>query len=314
MNCGPFYGRHGRELKRWQADLTLGGVALIWGSTFVVVQNALDDVAPLTFVGFRFTFAALVLTALFVPRVRRITRREALSGALIGVWLAGGYIFQTIGLQSTTTAKAGFITGLSVVIVPLLATVLLRRPPGRSPAVGILAATVGLAFLSLDRNLRVQTGDLWVLACAVMFALHIVSVAHFSPQSDAVRLAVAQIGMVAALALVGSFVFETPRLTLPAAAWAAIGFTGVVATALVFTLQVYVQRFTTPTHTALLFSLEPVFAAFFGWWWADETLGLKELLGCGLILAGMIIAELGDGPVPETGTEGRVPAQTSEVL
>lgn len=300
-------------MKRWQADLTLGGVALIWGSTFVVVQNALDDVAPLTFVGFRFTFAALVLSALFAPRVRHMTRREALSGALIGVWLAGGYIFQTIGLQSTTTAKAGFITGLSVVIVPLLATVLLRRPPGRGPTVGILAATVGLAFLSLDRNLRVQAGDLWVLACAVMFALHIVSVARFSPQSDAVRLAVAQIGMVAALALVGSFVFETPRLTLPAAAWAAIGFTGVVATALVFTLQVYVQRFTTPTHTALLFSLEPVFAAFFGWWWANETLGLKELLGCGLILAGMIIAELGDGHVLETGAEGRVPAQTSEI-
>ncbi len=195
-------------MKRWQADLTLGGVALIWGSTFVVVQNALDDVAPLTFVGFRFTFATLVLAALFAPRVRRMTRREALSGALIGVWLAGGYIFQTIGLQSTTTAKAGFITGLSVVIVPLLATVLLPPPAGRAPTVGILAATVGLAFLSLDRNLRMQSGDLWVLACAVMFALHIVSVAHFSPQSDAVRLTVAQIGTVAVLALLGSQVFR----------------------------------------------------------------------------------------------------------
>jgi drug/metabolite transporter (DMT)-like permease len=300
-------------MKRWQADLTLGGVALIWGSTFVVVQNALDDVGPLTFVGFRFTFATLVLAALFAPRVRHMTRREALSGALIGVWLAGGYIFQTIGLQSTTTAKAGFITGLSVVIVPLLATVLLRRPPGRAPTVGILAATVGLAFLSLDRNLRMQSGDLWVLACAVMFALHIVSVAHFSPQSDAVRLTVAQIGTVAVLALLGSQVFEMPRLTLPLAAWAAIGFTGVVATALVFTLQVYVQRFTTPTHTALLFSLEPVFAAFFGWWWANETLGPRELLGCGLILAGMLVAELGDGHTPGADSQKRVPAPASEV-
>ncbi len=300
-------------MKRWQADLTLGGVALIWGSTFVVVQNALDDVAPLTFVGFRFTFATLVLSGLFWPRLRQLTRREALAGMLIGVWLAGGYIFQTIGLQSTTTAKAGFITGLSVVIVPLLATVLLRRPPGRGPTVGILAATVGLAFLSLDRNLRVQSGDLWVLACALMFALHIVSVAHFSPHSDAVRLTTAQIATVAALALSGSLAFETPRLTLPLAAWAAIGFTGVVATALVFTLQVYVQRFTTPTHTALLFSLEPVFAAFFGWWWAGETLGPRELLGCGLILAGMIVAELGDGHAPEPDTERRVPAQACEV-
>ncbi len=301
-------------MKRWQADLTLGGVALIWGSTFVVVQNALDDVAPLTFVGFRFTFATLVLASLFWPRLHQLTRREALAGALIGVWLAGGYIFQTIGLQSTTTAKAGFITGLSVVIVPLLATVLLRRPPGRGPALGILAATVGLAFLSLDRNLRVQTGDLWVLACALMFALHIVSVAHFSPQSDAVRLTTAQIATVAALALSGSFAFEAPRLSLPLETWAAIGFTGVVATALVFSLQVYVQRFTTPTHTALLFSLEPVFAAFFGWWWANETLGPKELLGCALILTGMIVAELGDGHAAEPDTSRRsVSAQTSEI-
>lgn len=280
-------------MTRWQADLTLGFVALIWGSTFVVVQNALDAVGPLTFVSWRFWLASIVLVALFFRRLRWLTRHELMAGGLIGIWLAGGYTFQTIGLQTTTTAKAGFITGLSVVIVPVLATLLLRRPPGKGAIAGIVAATVGLAVLTLNEDLSVHTGDLWVLACALMFALHIVSVAHYSPRFGAIRLAVVQIAAVAALGTGSAFAFEVPRLDLPAETWGAIAFTGVVATALVFSLQVYVQQFTTPTHTALLFSLEPVFAAFFGWWWAGEMLGAKEIIGCALILTGMLIAELG---------------------
>ncbi len=285
-------------MKRWKADLALGVIALIWGGTFVLVQNALDSVGPMTFVAWRFVLASLVLIGLFARRLRRITRAEVLAGGLIGVWLAGGYTFQTIGLQSTTTAKTGFITGLSVVIVPALSTVLLRKPPGRGAVIGIIAATVGLGFLSLDRNLQVQSGDVWVLACAFMFALHIVTVARFSPQFDSIRLAVAQIVTVMILVSASAMTFESPKISLPLETWAAIAFMGVVATALVFSVQVCVQRFTTPTHTALLFSLEPVFAAFFGWWLADEHLGIKELAGCGLILVGMIVAELG-GAVEE---------------
>lgn len=282
-------------MKRWQADLTLGLIALIWGSTFVIVKNALDAVGPLTFVGFRFALAAAFLAILFRRRTRNLSRADLRAGGVMGLWLTLGYVFQTIGLQTTTSAKAGFITGLSVVIVPVLATLLLRRPPGRGALAGIVAATVGLALLTLNADLRVQSGDLWVLGCAFAFALHIVTVAHYTSRHDAVRLALVQIATVAVLSTTAAFVFETPRLDLPADTWAAIAFTGVVATALVFSLQVYVQRFTTPTHTALLFSLEPVFAALAGWWWAGEVLGPKELIGCGLILLGMIMAELGDG-------------------
>lgn len=293
-------------MQRWQADLTLGLIALVWGSTFVVVKNALDAVGPLTFVGFRFALAAAFLAILFHGRVRALTRADLRAGGLMGLWLALGYIFQTIGLQTTTSAKAGFITGLSVVIVPMLATFVLRRPPGRPAMVGIAAATIGLALLTLNADLRVQSGDLWVLGCAFAFALHIVTVAHYTARHDAVRLALVQIATVAVLGLAGAFAFETPRLNLPTETWAAVAFTGVVATALVFSVQVYVQRFTTPTHTALLFSLEPVFAALFGWWWANEQLGTQELLGCGLMLLGMLVAELGDSAAAEPQ-----PAETS---
>lgn len=286
-------------MKRWQADLTLGMIALIWGSTFVLVKNALDTVDPLTFLGWRFLAAVTTLMILFWRRVQHTTRQELIAGGLLGLFLASGYTFQTIGLQTTTTAKAGFITGLSVVIVPLLATVLLRRPPGKWPTVGILAATVGLACLSLNDNLSVASGDLWVMACAAAFALHIVAVSRFSPGMDAVRLAIIQIGLAGILCYAAAFIFESPRVDLPGDTWFAIIFTGLFATALVFSLQVFVQRYTTPTHTALLFSLEPVFAAFFGWWWASETLGAREIIGCGLILLGMIIAEIGASPEPK---------------
>ncbi len=286
-------------MKRWQADLTLGMIALIWGSTFVLVKNALDTVEPLNFLGPRFLVAVTALVILFWRRVRHTTRQELIAGGMLGLFLASGYTFQTIGLQTTTTAKAGFITGLSVVIVPILATLLLRRPPGRWPTVGILAATVGLACLSLNADLSVQTGDLWVMACAVSFALHIVAVSRYSPGMDAVRLAIVQIGLAGILCTAGTFIFESPTLDLSGQTWFAIIFTGLLATALVFSLQVIVQRYTTPTHTALLFSLEPVFAAFFGWWWASENLGARELIGCGLILLGMIIAEVGAAPEAE---------------
>ncbi len=294
-------------MQRWQADLTLAGVTLIWGSTFVVVQNALDAVNPLTFVAWRFILAALVLGGLFHRRMRKLTRADLWAGGWLGAFLAGGYIFQTIGLQTTTASKAAFITGLSVVMVPVLATFWLRKPPGRAPIVGIVLATVGLAVLTLNRDLSIQSGDLWVLACALMFALHIVGVSHFSPYHDTIRLTVVQIGAVAVLGTASAFAFERPTLALSAPAWVAIAFTGVAATALVFSLQVHVQRFTTPTHTALLFSLEPVFAAFFGWWLAGETLGPREWVGCGLILGGMLVAELGSGQ-----PEGNEPLPLSE--
>ncbi len=154
-------------MSRWKADFTLALIALIWGATFVMVKNALATVGPFTFVAWRFIVASVVLLILFSRRMRRVTRAEVAAGALIGVWLALGYMTQTFGLQYTTSGKAGFITGMNVVIVPVLATIFLRQPPGGGAALGVTAAVAGLGFLSLDENLQIGAGDLWVLACAV---------------------------------------------------------------------------------------------------------------------------------------------------
>ena len=280
-------------MSRWQADLVLVFITVIWGSTFVMVKSALDDVQPMTFVAWRFWIATAVLVLLFRRQVRAIGRAEWQAGALIGVFLAMGYIFQTIGLQYTTSAKAGFITGLNIVLVPIFSAMLLRQAPERWAVAGVLMATVGLALLSLNADLTLQQGDAWVMACAVAFALHIVSISHFTTRHSAIALAIVQIGTVAFFATLAAFGFEQPRVRLPLDTWGAIAFTGVVATALVFSLQTYVQRSTTATHTALIFSLEPVFAALFGWWLAGEMLGPREIVGSALILAGMLVAELG---------------------
>jgi len=287
-------------MKRSTADLILAGISLIWGMTFVMVKNALGAVGPATFIAWRFVVASLALIAIFSGRIREITRAEIAAGALLGLALGSGYLFQTVGLQFTSTGKAGFITGLSVVIVPLLAAILLRKPPGWLTILGVAAATVGLGMLSLNEDLRPQPGDLWVLAGAVGFALHIVGVSHFAPKVDPVRLALVQMIGVAAVGTALAFVIEVPTLRLPFIAWGAILFTGVLATALVFTLQTHVQRFTTSTHTALIFALEPIFAAFFGWLWAGEMLGPKELIGSALILAGIVVSELSSSGESQT--------------
>lgn len=279
-------------MPRWQADFALVIITVIWGGTFVMVKTALDAVGPATFIAFRFVIATLALLLIFHRRLAGISREEIQAGSLIGLCVGAGYILQTIGLQYTTTGKTGFITGLTVVIVPILAAVLFRKPPGWAAIAGILIAAVGLGFLTLDENLRMDKGDLWVLGGVIGFAFQILTISHFAPKYDPIRLSVAQAATAAALATGTGFLFETPSVRLPLDTWEAIVFTGLIATALVFSLQITVQKFTTPTHTALIFSLEPVFAAFFGWWWAHEVMGWKELLGCGLILSGILLAEI----------------------
>jgi len=267
-------------------------VTLIWGSTFVMVKDALASVGPANFLALRFLLAAAILGVLFRDRIRTSSRAEVLAGILIGIWLFSGYILQTIGLQYTTSSKAGFITGMSVVMVPVFATVFLRRPPTRPAVFGVILATAGLALLSLKQGFSFSAGDLWVLGGAISFALQIVTIAHFAPEMDPLRLTFFQVLTTALVSLALTPVLETFTVSLPLTAWGAVIFTGVVATALVLSVQTTAQQFTSPTHTAVIFALEPVFAALFGYMLAGDRLGPREVAGCLLILGGMLATEL----------------------
>ncbi len=267
-------------------------VTLIWGSTFVVVKNELANITPLAFIALRFSFAFVAMVVVTSRSLVRIGRREIAAGSLIGVFLFAGYAFQTVGLRYTTASKAAFITGLCVVLAPLFARFLLAHTPSALALVGVGMATVGLGLLSLTDDLTLSFGDLLVLGCAVSFALHIVAISRFAPKMDPLALTTIQIGIVALAGAGGTAALE-PQAGLPGAAtWGVAIFMGVVATAFAFTVQNRVQAITTPTHTALVLSLEPVFGALFAYLLAGERLGPREVIGCALILGGMVVAEL----------------------
>lgn len=283
-----------------QADGMLILVTLIWGSTFLLVQRAVEAYPVFSFISLRFALASAVLLLLFGRRLGSLSRHMWAAGIAIGFFLFGGYALQTLGLLHTTSSKAGFITGLSVVIVPALSAILLKRMPDKWALVGVVLSTVGLALLTLGHDLRPTLGDVLVLGCAVCFALHIVAVSRFAPHTDALALTIVQVAAVAVFSGVATLALgEWQPPTQPVLGAAA--FTGVLATALAFAVQNSVQAWTTATHTALIFATEPVFAGIFGYWFADERLTRAAIVGCILILLGMLVAEL-RAPVPQGST------------
>ena len=282
-------------------------VAGLWGATFVMVKDALADVGPMTFVAFRFALAAVAMLPFLWLGFRGSKPRRSdpeatastglvWAGLIVGACLFAGYAFQTAGLQFTGAGRAGFITGLSVVIVPVLGAVLGRNPIGRSVLVGVGCATAGLALLSLgdpeSRRLELNLGDALVFGCAWGFGLHILAVGRLARAHRTVRLAFAQILVVAVLSAAAATIWEQPSPAGLVAVWPAAAFTGLLCTVIGFTVQTRAQAFTSPTHTALILSTEPVFALLFAALLVGERLGTPELLGCGLILGGMLLAQL----------------------
>ena len=293
--------RRGVGAYRW--ELAMVAVTAVWGSTFVLVRDAVAQVPPFAFVAYRFLAAALLLAAIR-PRLalggpeRERGRGRGLglgplgAGVAIGVALFCGYGFQTVGLQYTTASNAGFITGLSVVLTPLLGAVLLRQAPGRWPVTGACLAAVGLAFLSLQR-LEVRRGDALVLGCAFAFAAHILLLGRYAPRLDTYRLAVVQLATAGLLALAWAAVAGDLVVPATAEVWVALAITSVAASAGAFLIQTRAQREVSPTRTAVILTMEPVFAGLFGFLLAGERLSGRGWLGAGLILAGMLTAELG---------------------
>lgn len=294
--------RGNRSLKRYFADGVLLFVTAVWGTTFVLVQNAVHAMPVFTFLAVRFSAAGflLLLPALWHPPSRRTLADPRLwkAGFWIGLWLFAGYAFQTLGLLYTTAGKAGFITGLSVALVPLFSLLILRRMPALSAWIGVATAACGLYFLSFGGVAGFNKGDALVLLCAIAFALQIIAVGKYAPTYPALPLAAIQlltVGALSTVAMVGTNEGTTASFASMglSAVWSALLICIFLATILAYFAQTAFQKFTTPTRTALIFSMEPVFAAVAAVLWAGERLTALELIGCALILAGMLVAEFG---------------------
>jgi drug/metabolite transporter (DMT)-like permease len=266
-------------------------VAFVWGATFVFVKTALREIGPLAFLAARFWLAFAVLAVPFLTPLRQGGRPLWRAGACLGLVLWAAYAFQTVGLRTTTATRAGFITGLFVVLVPLLSALVLHRMPALNAWGAALLAVLGLALLSLPLDPALAPGDGLMLLCALMVAVHILLVDRQARHHDPLALNTVQIGTVALLSGLAALVVEPLPARLTPTVWGAILFTALPATALALLLQVVGQRRTPPHETALLLTLEPVFAALTAFLFLGERLNGRGLAGCGLILAAMLLAE-----------------------
>jgi drug/metabolite transporter (DMT)-like permease len=278
--------------RRAAAEAALVGNTIVWGATFVLVKAMLRDVSPLLLLALRFSLAATLLLALF-HRKLRLEWRYLQPGILAGVFLFSGYALQTAGLRYTTAPKAAFLTGLASVLVPLVGSLVYRNRPLVSEVLGVLVATSGLALMTLEGDIgSVNRGDLLTFGCALAFAAHIVVVGHYARLADFEQLAIVQIVTAALLSLSlfrwaeQSYVEWRPTL------FYGILITGVLATALAFTIQAWAQQYTTPTRTALIYMLEPVVAWMTSFFLAGEGLSTRASLGAGCILGGILLVEL----------------------
>lgn len=287
--------------KTYVADGILLFIAFIWGATFVVVQNALSFLEPNTFNALRFSIAAFILFAvrLFLSRKNqlKITKNLLISGIILGFWLFIGYTFQTIGLLYTTSAKAGFITGLNVVLVPVLSIFLLRTKLAVPQVISVGLATAGLYLLTMTGSSGVNIGDFLVLICAFGFAMQIILTGKYTEKFPTIDLTLWQISTVAVLSWIAALLFEDWSLAFQPATFQqevlfALVITSLFATAIAFFAQTHFQKFTTATHTALIFAMEPVFAALTDYLWNGVTMSTSGIFGSILIFTGMILAEI----------------------
>ena len=281
----------------WAASLALVGAALLFGSTFLVVQDAVESAGPLPFLTVRFAIGAAVLFPLTLRRGRADLRAPGLvrAGALAGLALTAGYVLQTVGLQYTTSSVSAFLTYLLVVFVPLIVAITSRRPPPWQTVVGVVLAVGGLALLAGGPDVGAGRGELLTLACALAFAVHLLALADAAPRLPVAALSTVQFAVVAGVLAVPALL--AGGYGMDGGAWAAAAYTGVVTTAIALGLQAWGQRRVTATRAALILMLEPVSAAVLGFA-SGERLGAVGAFGALVILAGILVSELAVPVVP----------------
>lgn len=275
-------------------DLLLVFVTMIWGSTFLVTKTAIRVISPFAYLALIYLLATLALALIFHRRLLRITRAELTSGLIIGIFLFVGYAFQTIALQYTTVSKAGFITGLYVPLVPVFTFIVLRRRPAAGAVVGMILSMAGLALLSINKSFSLTIGpdEILLMGCAIAFAMQIIFIERFARGTDAVNLSIVQLALTGVLcALTIPVMHETITLP-PLPVWGAIAFMSIVDIAFTLLIMNWVQKFISGTRVALIYALEPVWAAFFGLLLAGDILSVPAWIGCGCILLGMIAGRL----------------------
>jgi drug/metabolite transporter (DMT)-like permease len=277
------------------AEIILLGVVVIWGYTFPVIKNILNIIPPFTFLTYRFFLAFSIIYLLFRNHLKRIDLLTISKGLLIGFFLFIGYFGQTLGTQFTTATKTAFITGISVILVPIIAFFWIQEKLHRNSVIGVILAMIGLWLMNSNGTLyHINLGDSLVFLGAVGFALYIIAVDIYTKKLDYVQLVFIQLITVFLLSFFMAILYEKEALNFSytSSVWWAVVINGVFATALAFYLQNRFQQYSTPTKIAIIFSAEPVFGAIFSYLLLGETIGIFGLLGGIAIFSGMFIAQI----------------------
>lgn len=284
--------------KKLRADVILLAITVVWGASFPLMKMVLEFIPAYAYLSLRFLVAAVILVVLFHKNLKKINKRVLLYGGIIGVFMFGGMAFQVVGLYTTSASNSGFITGLNVVIVPIIAAILLKKKPDRASFTGVVIAFLGLFFLSGGLNFNFNFGDFLTFLCAICWAFQIIFIDKFTQMEDAPLMAIIQVSFVG-VASVGLWLTADAGkpVEINSTVVIILLFTAVLGSALAFGGQTIVQKDTTPTHTALILTAEPVFAAIFAMiipnaQGVTEMPSMTKAIGCLLILSGMLISEL----------------------
>lgn len=272
------------------AAIALVSVAVSWGAAFVLMKDAIENQPFFDFLAIRFTIAVAVMLAVRPSTFKKFNGPMLRHGVLLGIMLGFGYVTQTIGLELTTAAITGFITGLYVVLTPILGWLIFRKKIGAKLIWGVVLATVALALISIN-GLTIEAGQLWVILSAFLFAAHIVGLSIWSPGKDVYTLTVMQLATVGAISWIGAFADGGYQSPPDAMGWFAVLFTAVFSTAVAFLVQTWAQSIMDASRVAILLTSEVVWAALIAVMVGQESLGFKTLVGGAIMVAAMLLVE-----------------------
>lgn len=276
------------------ADLLLIFIALIWGSTFIIIKETLEKVDPIVFLSLRFLLAAFIMIPIVYYKRKSLNPQSIMAGLVLGFGMCFVFIFQTVGLKYVSASITGFLTGLYIVFVPIFSVIFLKKRPYIASVFGVVLGVFGLYVISANSTVNFGMGELFVIINAVGIAVHIILTDYYSRKYDTLALTGLQIIFTAVVCTAYTF-FDRGfnGLDIDNDVVFSVILTGVFATVVAFFIQTAFQKYTTPTKAAIIFTFEPVSAAVFGYFIGGEILTLKQYIGAGIIVVGILVSEIG---------------------
>jgi len=282
------------KAKELKADLLLLSVAIAWGVTFLMVQDAINTTPVYSFLFFRFSLATIIMFFISYKFFKKINLKTVFYGIILGIFLFSAFATQTFGLTYTQSSIVAFITGLNVIFVPFLTFLFFKDKIKSNVLIATFIAVIGLYLLTMSGSLSFEKGEFLTLICAVLFALQIIFTGKFSKEVNVFLLVLFQLITVSILSLIFSLFLDNVTFNIPYdfAFFKAAIITAIFATVYAFLIQTYMQQFTTATKTAIIFTMEPVSAAIFAYLTANEILTITQFFGAILIILATLVAEI----------------------